>query len=143
MFQLSKKTDYALIALQYLRASGSGRTVRAKEIAVKFHIPVEVLSQVMALLVRKGLLTSGGGPHGGYSLAKPLSNISVLSVVQAIEGGKVAVSAKANQRGGVRGSPQLRVQERIMVLLNDISVEQLHPENQTAVILPRKKSLTR
>src|SRR5437870_7165743 len=86
MLKLSKKTDYALMAVQYMASGGADRVVNTKEIAEEYNIPVELLAKVLQKLGKKGLIVSQNGPKGGYVLAKSSTDISVLSVIQAIEG---------------------------------------------------------
>jgi len=87
MLSLSKKTDYALLALSYLtRAQISGRTVNTKEIAEQFDIPGELLAKILQQLAKSKLIASTPGPTGGYRLARPAENISVGSVVEIIDG---------------------------------------------------------
>src|SRR5436309_7672856 len=86
MLKLSKKTDYALMAVQYMASKGTARIVNTKEIAEEYNIPVELLAKVLQKLGKKGLIFSQNGPKGGYLLAKSSTDISVLSVIQAIEG---------------------------------------------------------
>src|SRR5207245_3019656 len=70
MLKLSKKTDYALMAVQYMSSGGADRVVNTKEIAEEYNIPVELLAKVLQKLGKKGLIVSQNGPKGGYVLAK-------------------------------------------------------------------------
>src|SRR5437016_4353593 len=85
MFRLSKKSDYGLIALKHL-AQHSDESVSTREIAAQYHIPAELLAKVLQKLVRKGLLVSHQGINGGYILAKDPASISIVDVVEALEG---------------------------------------------------------
>src|SRR5688572_22766609 len=85
MFGLSKKSDYGLIALKHL-AQHADASVSAREIASEYRIPVELLAKVLQRLARKGLLVSQHGINGGYVLARDPSQISIVDVVEALEG---------------------------------------------------------
>lgn len=85
MLRLSKKADYALLALRHLAASGRA-TVSARELAETYDLPPELLAKVMQLLVRARLISSQQGIRGGYGLAKAPADISVVDVIQAIDG---------------------------------------------------------
>src|SRR3954464_15441451 len=85
MFRLSKKSDYGLIALKHLPQHHE-ESVSAREIAAQYHIPAELLAKVLQRLARKGLLVSQQGINGGYVLARDPSNISIVDVVEALEG---------------------------------------------------------
>ena len=86
MLRLSKKTDYALIAMKHLARDPLGRAATAREIANTYALPVELTAKVLTRLVRSGLLTSHQGAHGGYELARPPAATSVAAVLEAIDG---------------------------------------------------------
>ena len=71
MLRLSKKADYALIAMKHLALRGDrGVVVSAREIAELYDIPIELMAKVLQRLVRRGLLASHQGTRGGYQLAR-------------------------------------------------------------------------
>lgn len=82
---LSRKTDYALRSIIYLLNS-EGRKVSTKTVAEKLNIPYKFLTQIFLELVRKGILTSERGSKGGVMLKKPPHEISLLDIVEAVEG---------------------------------------------------------
>jgi len=86
MLRLSKKADYALLALRHMAVPGARETVSARELAESYDLPPELLAKVLQQLVRGGLLASQQGIRGGYGLAKPAAEITVVDVVQAIDG---------------------------------------------------------
>lgn len=86
MLRLSKKSDYALIAMKHLAAQADRGAASAREIAEQYEIPVELLAKVLQRLVQRGLLLSHQGTRGGYRLARPATAISVADVIQAIDG---------------------------------------------------------
>src|ERR671923_1953756 len=87
MLRLSKKADYALIAMKHLAQKGTGaQSTSAREIAEHYDIPIELMAKVLQRLVRTGLLTSHQGTRGGYTLSRPSTTISVADVIQAIDG---------------------------------------------------------
>lgn len=86
MLRLSKKSDYALIAMKHLASQADRGAASAREIAQQYEIPVELLAKVLQRLVRRGLLMSLQGTRGGYRLARPAGAISVADVIQAIDG---------------------------------------------------------
>lgn len=85
MLRLSKRSDYALIALRHL-ATPLARSASARELAERFDIPLELLAKVLQKLVRAGLLTSQQGIRGGYVLARPAAEISVADIIVAVDG---------------------------------------------------------
>src|SRR5687768_4553913 len=86
MLRLSKKTDYALIAMKHLAAQADGGSASAREIAELYDIPLELLAKVLQKLVRQGLLASHQGIKGGYHLARAAGVMTVADVVRAIDG---------------------------------------------------------
>src|SRR5450759_245403 len=131
MLRLSKKADYALIAMKHLAVRGDRRSSSAREIAELYGIPIELMAKVLQRLVRRGLLASQQGTRGGYQLARVPSLISVADVIQAIEG-PVTVTACSTDVGqceqfskcNVR-DPLYRVRERILNALGECTIAEL------------------
>lgn len=95
---LGSKGDYAVRAvLDLARAHGNTRR-KAREISERMDIPHKYLPQVLGDLIRAGLVESVAGPDGGYSLARPSSEVSLLDVVEAAEG--PVRNRKCLMRGG-------------------------------------------
>ena len=86
MLRLSKKADYALMAMKHLASQADRGASSAREIAEQYDIPVELLAKVLQRLVQRGLLVSHQGTRGGYRLARAAGAISVADVIQAIDG---------------------------------------------------------
>jgi Rrf2 family protein len=83
---VTRKTVYALRALFQLANSARGQPVLAAEIAASEGIPRRFLDTILRQLTRSGLLTSSRGPHGGYALSAPASEIKVASVIRVLDG---------------------------------------------------------
>jgi Rrf2 family protein len=77
---------YALQALAHLAAAGGGRPVAAPAIARARGIPAQFLRKVLQALASAHLLRSHKGPGGGYLLARPAEGITLLEVVEAVDG---------------------------------------------------------
>ena len=75
MLRLSKKADYALMAMKHLTVRIDAPSASAREIAEAYDIPVELMAKVLQRLVRRGLLTSHQGTRGGYRLSRSASMI--------------------------------------------------------------------
>src|SRR5262249_26870236 len=76
MLRLSKKADYALMAMKPLAADAPHGIASAREIAERYDIPLELLAKVLQQLTRHGLLASHMGIHGGYYLSRSTAVIS-------------------------------------------------------------------
>ena len=88
MLNLTRKTDYALVALIHLanrRRDGEG-AVSAKHIAEAFGLPTALLMNVMKELAAAKILTSTRGARGGYELAADPDHVTLLEVITATEG---------------------------------------------------------
>ena len=85
MLQLTKRTEYGLIALTHLAASEDAVT-SVREICEQYPIPRRLVAEVLKELCRSGLVDSHRGAHGGYTLARPATEITVGDVVGTIEG---------------------------------------------------------
>lgn len=82
---LTRKTDYALRALLYLKENDD-RIVPTKEVAEKLGIPYKFLTQIFLNLIRGGLVSSERGSKGGMKLKVKPNSISLLDVIEAMEG---------------------------------------------------------
>ncbi len=84
--ELTKRGDYAVRAMLALACGGGERMLSAPRIAEEMTIPPRFLPQVMGDLVRAGLVASEPGRTGGYRLARPAESISLLTIIEAVEG---------------------------------------------------------
>lgn len=150
MLKLSKKADYALLALQYMATVQTGidahpRVVNTREIAEEHHIPVELLAKVLQTLARHHLIESHhNGPKGGYVLGREPKDITLAQVLEVIEGplGLTDCSHEKNDqsqceqmnRCNIR-TPLFKIQESIFQLLNSMSIEDLLVEEPPLVIV--------
>ena len=131
MLRLSKKADYALMAMKHLAQKRDVSSTSAREIAEQYDIPIELMAKVLQRLVRSGLLVSTQGTRGGYTLRLPAASISVSDVIQAIDG-PFSVTACSTENNGcdqyskcsVR-DPLWQIRERIAAALATVSVAEL------------------
>jgi Rrf2 family protein len=80
----SATLEYALRAVTFL-AGKPGEGMTAQRVSEGTQVPEDYLSKVLQQLVRGGVLTSQRGRHGGFQLARPAAEISMLAVVNAVE----------------------------------------------------------
>jgi Rrf2 family protein len=85
MFSLSQTTGYTVMALGCLEGIG-GRWVLAKDVAQSTGIPLPYLSKILHALSQTGLVRSKRGYRGGFALARPADQISLLDIAEAVEG---------------------------------------------------------
>lgn len=86
MITISTKSRYALAALSELASSGGAQPVPIGELARRRNIPAQFLEQLFATLRRAGILTSQRGVKGGYRLARAPAEITVLEIVELLDG---------------------------------------------------------
>jgi Rrf2 family protein len=98
LLAITSKSPYALSALVELARKGGSAPVPIGEIAKRRDIPVQFLEGLFATLRRAGILQSQRGVRGGYSFARPPEEITVLEVVELLEG---ELSADANKSGQI------------------------------------------
>jgi Rrf2 family transcriptional regulator, cysteine metabolism repressor len=86
MLSITSKSPYAVRALTELYRFGDSEPVPIGELARRGEIPAQFLEQLFATLRRAGMLKSQRGVKGGYSFAKPAAQITVLEVVELLDG---------------------------------------------------------
>ena len=86
MISITTKSPYALQALAELGRLGAAGPVRIGELARRRGIPVQFLEQLFAVLRRAGILRSQRGVKGGYGFARDPSEITVLELVELLDG---------------------------------------------------------
>ncbi|MEI8133062.1 MAG: Rrf2 family transcriptional regulator [Leptolinea sp.] len=84
--QITKQADYALRAVMYLAKLPPNNRAATRHIAQEQAIPPSFLAKIIAQLSIAGMISTSRGAHGGVSLAKPSEKITVLDVVEAIDG---------------------------------------------------------
>lgn len=97
--ELSRKADYAIRAALVLARHGGEELVPAATIVAGAGIPPPFARHVLSDLAKAGVITSKEGAGGGYRLARPASEVSLLDIVEAIEG------RLQSKRCAVRGLP--------------------------------------
>jgi len=96
MLQLTKRTEYGLLALTHM-AEHEGRVVSAREIGERYPIPRRLLAEVLKDLGRAGLIESQRGATGGYSLVRPAERVTLAEIVGALEGSPALSNCDAGQ----------------------------------------------
>ena len=105
MISITTKSPYAVRALAELGRVGGDAPVPIGELARRRDIPVQFLEQLFAVLRRAGILKSQRGVKGGYSFAREPGSITVLEIVELLDGpvGREAEGIFAEAAGAARG----------------------------------------
>ena len=96
MIGIGRHTDYAARIILHLSALPQGSQVTAEDVAKKRLLPRAFMRRIVVRLAASNILRTVRGAGGGISLARPPSEISLLDVVQAMEGG-LTLNACVNQ----------------------------------------------
>ncbi len=135
---LTRKTDYALVALAGLARRG-GNAASARDLADQFDLPLPVLRNILKVLATQGLLTSSRGPSGGYRLARLPREISLAEIVTAIEGPVQLVKCCPTGSDEMDHACRLEdscliklnvglVHDRLMGFLHEVTLDQIAPD---------------
>ncbi|MHC4658935.1 MAG: RrF2 family transcriptional regulator [Planctomycetota bacterium] len=88
--KISRSTGYALLAAGYIARNQKQGIILSQAISKKYNIPLEYLLKILQQLVKANLLRSKRGPRGGFSLGKPAKKITLLQVIEAVDGPMVS-----------------------------------------------------
>src|SRR5271166_2183393 len=100
--KLTRASSYALHAVAYMAAEGEDKPVASHHIARARGIPERFLLKVLKPLVSARVLRSVKGPHGGYRLARPATKVTVLEIIEAVDGpirGTAPLAAEGSGNG--------------------------------------------
>ncbi len=86
MLWMTKKIDYAFLALHVLLNQENEHVLRVTEISKVWNVPQKFLSKIMKDLVDAGIVKSKYGPGGGYVLGMKPADVTFRSVIEAVEG---------------------------------------------------------
>ena len=147
MLRLSKKADYALMAMKHLAVSADRGLSSAREIAEQYDIPIELMAKVLQRLVRMQLLASTQGTRGGYMLGRPAASISVADVIEAIDGPFTVTACSTDKHDceqfnkcSIR-DPLWQIRERIAAALGTVTIAEIAAENISSPVAVSKAAV--
>lgn len=82
----NRSTEYGLIAAGYIARHCKDGPVMAERISKECNIPLAYLFKILLQLAKADILRSKRGPHGGFSLARPAEEITMLEIIETIDG---------------------------------------------------------
>jgi Rrf2 family protein len=118
---ITEKSRCAVVALTELARRGACGPVPIQDIATTRDIPLHLLEQLFAGLRRAGILQSQRGVKGGYSFARGPAEVSVLEVVETVDGRLGPLSGESADAAGCDG-PWIEARTLLVELLGDISI---------------------
>lgn len=95
--RISRSTGYALLSVGYIALHKDQQVILSQDISEQYNIPLEYLLKILQQLVRANVLRSKRGPRGGFSLAKPPNKITMLQIIEAVDGPMVSYLDLAEQ----------------------------------------------
>ena len=84
--KISRSTGYALVAVGFIAKNFQDSAVLAARVSKEYNIPLEYLLKILQQLVRANVLRSKRGPRGGFFLARPIEEITMLEIIEAVDG---------------------------------------------------------
>ena len=148
MIRITRQTDYGIVLLTHM-AAHLERRYNAPELAGEVRLPLPMVSKILKLLTREGLLASHRGTKGGYSLARVPEEISMAEIVAALEG-PVAITECIDESSGCTYQPTCRVRtnwqrinDALRAALAGISLaEMTHPSGRLVTLGNRPMAST-
>jgi Rrf2 family protein len=145
MIKINRKIEYALMALKLMKEKNHSELTTAREVCDRFETPFDTTSKVMQLMNNCGILLSHKGVKGGYTLARDLSEVSYMELVELIEGksfmmdcheGPCDLFHKCNIT-----QPIKRLNDYLINIFNSISLNELLAEDNLLALkrIPEKK----
>ena len=86
MLKITRKVEYALIALRHLQQNKQGKLSSAKALSLEYGIPKELLAKILQRLSKEKIINSVKGPRGGYKISKDPSTINMTKFFEIMEG---------------------------------------------------------
>jgi Rrf2 family protein len=121
MLKLTKKIEYALIALQHMQGKKNNEVTSVKEVTEEYDLPASLLAKVLQQLAKNNIIEPIQGPSGGYRLNKPLEEIQLNDFIEIIEGPVGLVDCLHDPNCGHIGTCNIRLPiERVNNTIKDL-----------------------
>ncbi len=138
MIRLNRTTEYGLLALSHMsnkQALDDASVTSAREVADSYGLPFEILAKTLQRLKDTGLIHSAQGARGGYTLQKPLAEITLAEFLDLMEGPQAVVACASgpkemaspcelNPRCGIHG-PMQQLNTRVVGFLSSIRLSEI------------------
>ena len=145
MIKINRKVEYALMVLKMMKEKGPSDLTTAREVCDRYETPFDTTAKVMQQMNTAGILHSQKGVKGGYTLARDLSQVSYMELVELIEGksfmmdcheGPCELIHKCNIT-----QPIKRLNDYLINIFNALSLNELLAEDNLLALkkLPEKK----
>ncbi|HKI05671.1 MAG TPA: SUF system Fe-S cluster assembly regulator [Thermoanaerobaculia bacterium] len=142
MIRITKQTDYGIVLLTHIAAEPE-RQYNAPELAAETRLPLPMVSKILKLLTKEGLLGSHRGVKGGYSLSRLPESITMAEIITSLEGPiaiteciETASDCSHEALCPVRGNWR-RINHAVRTALEGITLAELAQPRQKLVTLGR------
>lgn len=148
MNKLNRKLEYALMALKHMSQKIPGELTSAKEVSENFSTPFDATARVMQAMAQKGLLRAEHGAFGGYQITKDLGKVTMLNLLEIVEGPTAMVKCFAKESPcEIQGtcnihSPVQILQHKLNEFYGNITLKELLLESANAAALKNQKRKT-
>lgn len=113
--KIGRSTGYALLAVGYIAKHREQKIILSQSISKKYDIPLEYLLKILQQLVKTNVLRSKRGPRGGFSLARPAKKITLLNIIEAVDGPMISQLNLVEQTGREKFSVKTeQIYERVI-----------------------------
>lgn len=135
MNKLNRKLEYALMAIKHMSQKIPGELTSAKEVSENFNTPFDATARVMQAMAQKGLLRAEHGAFGGYQITRDLSKVTMLQLLEIIEGPTAMVKCFGKESPcGIQGtcnihSPVQVLQSKLNEFYGNITLRELLVES--------------
>lgn len=134
MLHITRKGDYAIRGMVHLADRPVGTVFLLAEVAADVHVSKALLAKIFQQFARLGLVSSARGAGGGFALARPAEEISLLEIIEAVEG--PILLNRCLLAEGTCGRDTfckvhpvwIEVQEKMCALLGNVTLKQLAGE---------------
>lgn len=135
MLKLTRKVEYALIALRHMQSKEAGAVTNTKEIAETYGIPQQLLAKTLQQLARDGIIEPLQGPAGGYRIQADLTKITLKEFLETLEGPiglmDCYFDTECSQLSACNiRSPIEQINESLRILFDSMTVQEVTTVNQ-------------
>lgn len=145
MIKINRKVEYALMVLKLMKGKQETELTTAREVCDRFETPFDTTSKVMQQMNNAGILHSIKGVKGGYTLARELSEITYMELVELIEGKSFMMDCHEGPCELIHkcniSQPIKRLNDYLINIFSSLTLNELLAEDNLLALkkLPEKK----
>jgi Rrf2 family protein len=99
---MSRMVEYSILLLTYLSKQKPAEKMSAREISIKYNMPLPTVSKILKILARDGIVESTQGSKGGYTLVKDTADITLKMLIQTLDGKSSIVTCLNDDEGCIQ-----------------------------------------